>query len=403
MNPLADVYGDLLIVRPPVPATVNKAGANYKSEVTHLDYSPRRAYDEWLSILDAIVASGGDALYQFEAADDPFLDVGALRVDGDGNIRAAGSQDVLGKMADVMTGRVFAANGPWVTCGDRTLRAVMPNMLAHRNMETPYYERLLGELANASGRSLEVTPNPHRWEGMADIATVGAGRGGKAADASRADGSSTSGDGGHKVVLTYAVPGHYDRDTTPKSSRSSRDGVAFAADSAGVPESSRIYVELVYPHFHGDTVHFGARPTNGAPVLVHYRAGLYGDGARTVEESLGAERIIAIERDDAVEQYAGNSRQVANGVLVPDGVSDEFIASLERLGLVTHRVPLFELFGKAGGGPACATLYLPKSLEVPANLPLRYSATQGAVRARRERIPETLQVDREFFEGKSRG
>ena len=69
MNPLLDVYGDLLIVRPPVPATCNKAGANYKSEVTHLDYSPRRAYDEWLSILDAIVACGGDAIVELEAED----------------------------------------------------------------------------------------------------------------------------------------------------------------------------------------------------------------------------------------------------------------------------------------------------------------------------------------------
>ena len=49
MSILPDVHGELLIVRPPVPATVNKAGANYKSEVTHLAYSPRRAYDEWLS------------------------------------------------------------------------------------------------------------------------------------------------------------------------------------------------------------------------------------------------------------------------------------------------------------------------------------------------------------------
>ena len=74
MNPLPDVYGTLLVVRPPVPATCNKAGANYKSEVTHLEYSPRRAYDEWLSILDAIARCGGDAIYQFEAADDPYLD-----------------------------------------------------------------------------------------------------------------------------------------------------------------------------------------------------------------------------------------------------------------------------------------------------------------------------------------
>src|SRR5512135_1487481 len=135
MNPLRDVYGELLIVRPPVPATVNKAGANYKSEVTHLDYSPRRAYDEWLSILDAIVASGGDAVYQFERVDDPFLDHDALEVDAGGAIHPAGSREVLGQMAEVMTGRVFAANGPWVTTRPGALRAVMPNMLSHRRAE----------------------------------------------------------------------------------------------------------------------------------------------------------------------------------------------------------------------------------------------------------------------------
>lgn len=380
MNPLLDVYGDLLIVRPPVPATCNKAGANYKSEVAHLDYSPRRAYDEWLSILDAIAACGGDALYRFEAADEPFLDCAALTVDAGGAIRAEDSRDVLGHMDDVMTGRVFAANGPWVSVRDGALRAVMPNMLAHRRVEAAYYRELLGELAGAAGLSLEIAENPHRWEGMADVATVG-----------------------DRVVLTYAVPGHYDAGTSPKSERSTRAGVAFAADFTGVPDDARIYAELVYPHFHGDTVHFGARPSAGPPVLVHYRGGLYGDGAELVARALGEERVVGMLRDDAVEQYAGNSRQVARGVLVPDGVSTEFIDSIARLGLATHRVPLFELFGKAGGGPACATLYLPRSLVAPENLPLRYSATRATVQARRSRIPEVLRVDREFFMGKQRG
>jgi hypothetical protein len=380
MNPLLDVYGDLLIVRPPVPATCNKAGANYKSEVAHLDYSPRRAYDEWLSILEAIVACGGDALYQFEAADDRFLDHAALAVDGDGSIRPAGSREVLGRMDDVMTGRVFAANGPWVSVRDRALRAVMPNMLAHRRGELAYYRALLGELAGAAGMTLEVADNPHRWEGMADVATVG-----------------------ERVVLTYAVPGHYDEGIEQKSDRSTRAGGAFAADFTGVPEDARVYAELVYPHFHGDTVHFGARPAAAPPVLVHYRAGLYGDGADVVARALGADRIVAISRDDAVEQYAGNSRQVAGGVLIPDGVSTEFVEALGRLGLATHRVPLFELFGKAGGGPGCATLYLPRSVAIPVDVPLRYSATRAAVQARRSRIPETLRVDREFFSGKRRG
>lgn len=380
MTLLPDVYGKLLIVRPPVPATVNKAGANYKSEVAHLTYSPRRAYDEWLSILDAIVACGGDAIYQFEAVDEPLLDHEALEVDGDGQIHPAGSREVLGRIDEVMTGRVFAANGPWVTLANRTLRAVMPNMLDHRRAEAAYYQAVLGALASAAGLDLELADNPHRWEGMADIAAVG-----------------------DQVVLTYAVSGHYDHATTPKSSRSTRAGVAFAADFAGVAEDHRIYAELVYPHFHGDTVHFGARPTTGAPVLVHYRGGLYGDGADLVAARLGDARIVEIGAHDAVEQYAGNSRQVGDGVLVPDGVSPAFVAQLEGLGLAAHRVPLFELFGKAGGGPACATLYLPRPLAVPEMLPLRYTATRAAVRARRERIPMSLQVDREFFVGRARG
>jgi hypothetical protein len=138
-------------------------------------------------------------------------------------------------------------------------------------------------------------------------------------------------------------------------------------------------------------------------VLVQYRGGLYGAGADAVARAIGADRIVAISRDDAVEQYAGNSRQVAGGVLVPDGVSAELTGSLARLGLATHRVPLFELFGKAGGGPACATLYLPRTVSLTENAPLRYSATRAAVQARRSRIPETLQVDREFFSGRPRG
>ncbi|CAN5301415.1 hypothetical protein BH11MYX1_BH11MYX1_11270 [soil metagenome] len=380
MNPLRDVYGELLVVRPPVPATVNKAGANYKSEVPYLEYSPRRAYDEWLTILDAIRACGGDAIYRCEALDDPFLDKGDLHVDGDGTISPAGSRERLGTLAEVMTGRVFAANGPWVTCDGGRLDAVMPNMLAHRRTEAAYYAELLGELASAAGLALTLTENPHRWEGMADIAAVG-----------------------DRVVLTYAVPGHYDRDTTPKSSRSSRAGVAFAADAAGVAEEARIYAELVYPHFHGDTVHFGARPTNREAALVHYPGGLYGDASDQIAAALGRDRIVRIERADAVDEYAGNSRQVAQGVLVPDGVSREFVSALEELGLAVHRVPLFELFGKAGGGPACATLYLPRRLAVPPELPLRYSATLDLVRARRERIPERLTVDPAFFDGKPRG
>jgi hypothetical protein len=293
-----------------------------------------------------------------------------------GDVRPA-----LGALGDVMTGRVFTANGPWLTV-DRegaTLRGAMPNLLAHRQAEAPYYRALAGHLAEAAGLALDLRDTPDRWEGMADVAVVG-----------------------ERVVLTFAVPGHYDAGLTPKSPRSSREGVDFAADHAGVPADARVHAELVYPHFHGDTVHFGARPAAGPPVLVHYPRGLWGDGAARVSEALDG-RIVTIAADDAVQQYAGNSRQVRGGVLVPDGVSAAFVAAIEGLGLRPHRVPLYELFGKAGGGPACATLYLPRSLTVPAEAPFRFSVTREAARRRREAIPDRLTVAPEYFAGKARG
>lgn len=379
-NVLHDVYGPLLVVRPPVPVTVNKAGANYKSEVAHLTYSPRRAYDEWLGVCEGILALGGDALFDFEPEDEPFLDQGDLTVDAAGDVRAASGGGPLGRIDSVLTGRVFAANGPWVVVEDRKMRALLPHMLTHRQEEEAYYRRLLARIAEGGGYELSVAKNPHRWEGMADVAVVG-----------------------DHVVLTYTVPGHYDAGTTPKTQRSTREGVQYAADFAGVAVGARIYAELVYPHFHGDTVHFGARPADGGARLVHYAGGLWGEGASRVAAALGADAIVPIGRDDAVEQYAGNSRQVQQGVLVPDGVSRAFEESLRALGLETLRLPLFELFGKAGGGPACATLYLPRNLELPKDSPLRYSVRRDEARRRRERIPAEVRVDPRWFEGRTRG
>src|SRR5690606_19491403 len=142
-----NTYGELLIVRPPVPVTFNKAGANYKSEVAHLEYSPRRAYDEWVSICEAITTAGGDAIFAFEEVDEPFLDHEELRVTAGGDV-CAGSR-VLGRVDAIETGRVFTANGPWVSAVGGRLRAVMPNMLAHRRSEAPYYRQLLAAIAGA--------------------------------------------------------------------------------------------------------------------------------------------------------------------------------------------------------------------------------------------------------------
>lgn len=377
---LANFYGSLLTVRPPVPATVNKAGANYKSEIAHLEYSPRGAYGEWLEICEGIVDFGGDALFDFEPVDDPFLDAGDLTLAADGAIHPAGSTETLGSIDDVHTGRVFTANGPWVTVRDGALHAVMPRMLAHRREELSYYRQLLERIAEAGGYEPSFETNPHPWEGMADVAAVG-----------------------DRVVLTYMVAGHYDEDVDAKTTRSTLEGARFAAERAGVPDQERVFAELVYPHFHGDTVHYGARPTNRGPVLMQYSGGLWGDGAQIVAAAVGEASVVPITCADAVEQYAGNSRQVRDGILVPDGVSDGYIDSVESLGLAARRVPLLELFGKAGGGPGCATLYMPANLVLPDDAPMRYSVRRDEARARRDRLPAKLTVDPGYFEGKPRG
>src|SRR5690606_8478536 len=105
-------------------------------------YSPRRAYDEWLSICEGIVALGGDAVFDTEAADDPFLDAGDLAVAPDGSITPLGSATVLGRLDEIMTGRVFTANGPWLVVDGGALRGAMPAMLPHRRVEASYYRDL---------------------------------------------------------------------------------------------------------------------------------------------------------------------------------------------------------------------------------------------------------------------
>lgn len=381
MSVLREVHGPLLVVRPPVPATVNKGGANYKSEVTHLEYSPRAAYEEWLAICEGILAFGGDALFDFEEADEALLDQGDLHLEADGTLRAQATGKAVGHLREVLTGRVFAANGPWVIVEGRKLRALLPHMLTHRREELDYYRSLLRRIADAGGYELVIGENPHPWEGMADVTVVD-----------------------ERVVLTHTVRGHYDEHTAPKTMRSSHEGLRHAAAFAGLDADACLYVELIYPHFHGDTVHFSVRPKDGGPAkIIQYPGGLWGDGAEKVRDFLGADAIVPISREDAQDAYGSNSRQVEGGILAPAHVSPDFHAAVARLGLELRTIPLYELFGKAGGGPACATLYLPRNLQLPADFPLRYSVRREEARARRDRLPERLTVDPAYFEGKVRG
>ncbi len=377
---LAPTYGSLLLVRPPPPVTFNRAGKNYKSEVAHLEYSPRRAYDEWLAICDAICGCGGDAVFELEDDDLPYLDRGDLAIDGEGAIRAAGSPEILGRADRIATGRVFTANGPWCAISGRELVAVMPNMLDHRRRELPYFVSLLGELATAAGLGLRPVDNPHRWEGMADVAVIG-----------------------DRVVLTHTSAGRYSPGPDQKTLRSTRAGGELAADALGIPPSARIRADLVYPCFHGDTVHFAARRRDRPPVLVQYPDGLWPGDAEAIAAALGPDSIVAIDRADAVDGYAANSRQVGDGLLVPDRASAAFLARVKALGLTPHRLALDELFAKAGGGPACATLYLPADLALPADHPARYSNRRQEAHRRRDRIPARLTVAPDYFAGRPRG
>jgi N-dimethylarginine dimethylaminohydrolase len=379
MGPLDDFFGNDFIVRAPVPATVNRGAANYKSEVGHVEYYPRRAYAEWLGILEAIRELGGDAILMLEPEDEPYLGIEALVLDGDGLVRPLGSTEILEPIDRVMTGRVYAANGPWIVRRDRVLRAVLPNMLEHRRTENAYFELLLWKIAEALDLDLSTTRNPHRWEGLADVAVIG-----------------------DRAILTYTVRGRYDRGLTEQVLRSSRAGVEFAADHVKLMRSKRIYAELVHPHFHGDTVQFTVRAAGGRHVLHQFAGGLLDDDAARIEETL-SEEIRPIGAEDARSAFAANSRQVGRGVLIPGGASLELRRSIESLGVTARPVDVSELFGKGGGGPACATLQLPRNLVVPERSPLRYSVSRRAIVDRLERIPSRLLVASEFSAGWSGG
>ena len=352
MNPLADVHGDLLIVRPPVPATVNKAGANYKSEVAHLDLrtaprvrrvavDPRR--DRRVRRRRALSSSRRStsrcsitrrSRSMPTARSDP-----------------AGSREALGTIDAVMTGRVFTANGPWVT---RTDGGAARGDAAHARAPPRRGAVLRGAARRSSppppGSRSRSPPNPHRWEGMADVAAVG-----------------------DRVILTYAVPGHYDAGTTPKSARSSARGRRVRRRSRRRPRGRadlrRARVPAL-PRRHGPLLRASPQDRGaGGPGPVPRRA-LRRWAPRSSRVRSGPTGSCAIDRATtrSISTRATRARWPA-ACWSRTGSSPGSSPSSRRRGLVTHRVPLFELFGKAGGGPACATLYLPAIAGGPDDAP----------------------------------
>lgn len=389
MSALEHYYGQMLLMRTPAPLNVNKAGANYKSEVAYPEYSPRAAYLEWLSICEGFRKLNVDVIFDFESDDEIFLDQGHLSVDAGGVIHN-GNGPSLGTLESISTGRVFTANGPWVIREGNRLRALMPHMLPHRLQELPYFEHLLTTIAQASGCTLEIERNPHRWEGLADVSVIG-----------------------DRAIFTYTTFENYAplqaASGQHKTLRSSLEGVQHASAWAGFGSDAACYAELVYPHFHGDTAHFALVDGFGRFHLAQYSGALFQNDLAHLRNWLNAKvNVLSVEQADAVDAYATNTRFVwpaedQPGVLIPSGCSAEFIQSLTKLGLQIESVALFELFGKAGGGPACASLYLPKNLNIPTDFSKRYSVRREEAQCYANRLAKTVTVDPAYFAARPRG
>ena len=259
----------------------------------------------------AIVVCGGDAIYEFEAADEPFLDHRRSR--STATARSTRGSPPCSATRRVMTGRVFAANGPWVRRRER------PCARGPEHAAPPQATRRRTTASCSAGwrppracRST-MTDNPHRWEGMADVATVG-----------------------DRVVMTYAVPGHYDAGVSRRAPRSAREGVAFAAITPACPRprgsspSSSTRTTMATPSTSVPARRGARRCSSTSRAVCRATTLLSSRGARS--RSRRADRS-----EDAVDQYAGNSRQVAGGVLVPDGVSACVLASSRGSGWPSPR------------------------------------------------------------------
>ena len=195
---------------------------------------------------------------------------------------------------------------------------------------------------------------------------------------------------GERVVLTYAVPGHYDADTTPKSSRSSRDGVAFAADRArrarGRADLRRAGLPAL-PRRHRALRRAADRPRAGARALrrrpVRRRRG---DGRATRSAPITSSRSSAMTRSSNTPATRVRSRRRARARWRVGAVrrGDRRPGARRRIACRCSSCSAKQVAGRHARRCTCRA-----PLVVPVDLPLRYSATRDAVRARRERIPQS--------------
>ena len=100
---------------------------------------------------------------------------------------------------------------------------------------------------------------------------------------------------------------------------------------------------------------------------------------------------------DSVDKYDVFTNTLDTSLVVTTGTHNLHINAWDGAGNVYQKEISFTVGTQAADLPPVV------SLNVSPALPLRYSMSRDAVRARRERIPESLQVDRAFFEGKLRG
>jgi N-dimethylarginine dimethylaminohydrolase len=121
---------------PPPPGWRIVGGANYKS-AGHAEVSPRKAFEEWLALADAIVATGA------EVSVVPPPPPPAL-----------------------LSGLMYTANAGWLVTPGRFKVANLS--VAHRRAEQPYLREVLPGLLG-----LSVDGTAAVWEGQADMCPLG--------------------------------------------------------------------------------------------------------------------------------------------------------------------------------------------------------------------------------------
>lgn len=247
-----------------------------------------------------------------------------------------------------LTGLIYAANHGSFIPGDER-RFIVSNMyVEHRKAEQDHIARFV-----ENGLEIPVTRPEAVWEGQADVATL------------RTD----------RLVLTWGVR-----------------TVAAASDEyrRAIPDGvETLDVQLRDPWFHGDTCLSALTGAGGQPLLLVHEGAFIDTTLGDLEEFLPDVDLIEVSKEDALN-YACNALQIADTLLVPEGVSDDLLHRLSDRGLNIQPLSLGEVFGKGGGGPRCLVNVLRGLPAADIPHPVRYDTCRDEIAARVERYPEQI-------------